>query len=188
MSNHVYIIVRKDISNSQRVVQSCHLAWEVAQREKLDVHPSMVVIGVKNLNELKKAQERLTSLGLTLSSFQEPLINNELTAIGTYVNTEDQRNMFKKYNLLSNESFLSKKDQDAIKLKNCTHAKTYLTHTETMQYEFTPSKFCKKCHKLVTMTLNDEEKETLTKKFYKQIFELEISDKELAKIKDGFNL
>lgn len=96
---YVYIFLRKDISNEQLVVQSSHLAWELAKKHNVDYHPSMIVIGVENLVKLKKELEKFQQIGFELSLFHEPLINNDLTSFGFLIDN-DKRVLLKKYQLL----------------------------------------------------------------------------------------
>lgn len=100
MNNHVYILVRQDLPKSQIVVQSSHLAWEIACGENPPQHPNMVVIGVKCEKDLLEHHQRLTSLGVNVYHFVEPLFENTVTSIGFYTQNEDERLLMKKFPLL----------------------------------------------------------------------------------------
>ena len=185
---YIYVLLRKDLPNSQRVVQCSHAVFEVAQAHKLAQHPSMVVLGIRDEKNLLKEASRVKDLGLKPFAFTEPLFNNETTAVAFLVSTEEERSVFKKYQLLNDESFLSPHDQKEIKVKNCTHNKLVLDYRETFAYEFTPVKVCKFCHKEVSRILTDSEKSSLVKKWYADILETTVSKEEIELKKNGFNL
>lgn len=187
-SNYVYILIRKDLENSQRVVQSSHVVWEIAKEYTLQDHPSMVVLGVKNESSLIKERIRLEDLGLKVFSFNEPLFDNKLSSIAVLTTNELERSLFKKYNLLSNESFYTPEEQERIKIRECTHKKIKLDYIETFAYEFTPVKLCKKCNKLVSREVSELEKISLIKEFYKNTFEEDVSEQEILNKKNGFNI
>lgn len=187
MKPYVYILIRKDLPNAQRVVQSSHVAWEVSKCSSLETHPSMVLIGIDNLTKLSNQAEFLESKGLKVFKFHEPLFGNELTAIAALVTTEADRSVFKKYQLLTDVSFYPEADQKRLALNNCTHSKTKATYQETMAFEYTPKKVCTRCHKTVNETVSEQEKISLLKEFYQDL-ELEINDKDVDIKKNGFNL
>ena len=184
---YVYILLRKDLSNSQRVVQSCHVAWEISKLHDLKEHPSMVVMGIENECKLKNEADRMARSGFQVIKFYEPLFENKLSSIAVLAKTEGDRDFFKRYNLLTNESFLSKADQEKIKIQNCNHSKTKLAYRESMGFEFHPSKICSKCHKVIVSELTDLEKLNLLKEFYNDI-KMELTQEEINNKKDGFSL
>ena len=186
--NYVYILLRKDLPNAQRVVQCSHAVFEVSQAHKLAQHPSMVVLGLRDEKSLLREAKKLEAQGLKPFAFKEPLFNDETTAIAFLVENEIDRFHFKKYQLLNDESFLSPHDQKAIKIKNCTHNKLVLDYRETFAYEFTPVKVCKFCHKEVSRSLTDSEKSSLIKKWYLETLETTVSNEEIELKKNGFNL
>lgn len=101
---YVYILVRKDLPRSQQVVQSCHAVFEVARElGKGGDHPSMVVCGVNNEEQLKRALDKLSRLGVKMKGFYEPLFGNELTALASEPLSGDKRLIFKNYQLLKGE-------------------------------------------------------------------------------------
>lgn len=189
MKQYAYILVRTDLTNTQRVVQSSHVAFEMAQKNKLEYHPSMVLIGIKNLSKLEREAERLEAMGFTVTKFYEPLINNELTAIGVLAGGDD-RSKLKRYQLLTDISFYPERIQEEIKLKNCAHLKTKASYHETLKFEFTPGLVCAKCGARVSGTISEDQKIALYKEWHKDIFdgELELSLEELNNKKDGFNI
>lgn len=188
MKPYVYILIRKDLPNAQRVVQSSHVAWEVSKKYNLDTHPSMVLIGINSQSHLLKQRDSLQSQGLEVVEFKEPLFNNEVTALGILVTSEADRAKFKKYQLLSDSSFYSSQDQGRLSLSQCTHQSTHLDLVETFAYEYTPRRVCRVCRKQLSTTLTDQEKKQAVRGFYQQVLETNISEAELNQKKDGFNL
>lgn len=188
MSNYIYVMVRKDLSNAQRVVQAGHALWELSQRVKLEVHPSVIILGLENEEKLIKEALRVESLGISGVAFKEPMMNNSTTAVAFLATSESDRDIFKKYQLLTDRSFLSKQDQEREKMKECQHTKTKLDYQETFAYEFTPVKVCKKCLVRVSTNLTDAEKVKLVKSFYLDVLESKISDQEIEVKKNGFNI
>lgn len=77
---HSYIIVRNDLPDIQKLVQSSHVAWECGKEYS---HPSLVVVVVKNEKKLKLVMQDLTNLKIKYKLFRDNIFNNEITAIGT---------------------------------------------------------------------------------------------------------
>ena len=102
MKRYIYIGVRTDISSAQQVVQACHAALEAGESYLEDFgHPSVVVLGFKTEAKLKKFQEYLDSIDwMHYDAWHEPALNNELTSIATMPVPEDERKLFKKFQLL----------------------------------------------------------------------------------------
>lgn len=103
---YVYIFVREDLSPSQMAVQSCHAAIEATRAfapGQDQEHPHLVLLSVKNEDELLKAYERLQHYGIQVAKFQEPDRNNETTAIATapIPGDSEQRRLFRNYKLLN---------------------------------------------------------------------------------------
>lgn len=188
MSNYIYVMVRKDLPNAQRVVQAGHALWELSQGVKLDVHPSVIILGLDNEEKLKKEALRVQSLGIKGVAFNKPMMNNSTTAVAFLASTEEDREVFKRYQLLTDRSFLSKSDQERESKKECRHTKTKLDYQETFAYEFTPVKVCKKCLVRVSTQLTEDEKVKLVKEFYQDVLESKISDQEVELKKNGFNI
>ena len=95
-------MVRNNLSYPQKCVQSCHAAIDVA-REFLNPqqeHPHLVVTVVKNETKLKKLSEDLTRKKISHKVFREPDIGNQITAIATEPLSGQDRNVFKRYQLL----------------------------------------------------------------------------------------
>lgn len=186
-NNYVYILLRKDLSNSQRVVQSSHVAWEISKKHSLNEHPSVIVIGIKDEPKLIKEWNRIKSKEMDVTTFYEPLFENKLSCIAVLTKTESEREFFKRYNLLSNESFYSITDQEKIKLKNCSHKKTKASYRESLAYEFYPVLVCKKCGEEQKSKPTDLEKINLVKEFYDSI-DIRLTDEEVNLKKEGFNI
>lgn len=107
---YVYLFIRRDLSNPQKIVQSCHAAMEMSRHHMNteDEHPSLVVIGIKSEEKLKNASSRIQGLGIDIKEFYEPLFDNQLTSFATAPVGEEIREHFKKYNLIKEESFRGK--------------------------------------------------------------------------------
>ena len=187
---YVYIFIRKDLPNSQKVVQSCHAALEVGRRfvSSHDVHPSMVLIGVKGKIQLENVAKKVKTQGFRLMEFFEPLFDGEMTSFATEPISDEERGFFKRFNLIKDSNFQIKEDRKEkliIKLSPCTHKETEVDYIETFAYEFTPKIVCKKCKKVIEGTISEEEKESLLKRFYDEI---ELTPEEIEEKKNGFNL
>ncbi len=102
----MYVIVRKDISSEEQSVQAIHASIEAARKfcresDKDWEHPHLVLCGVKNENSLKSAILRLQKHDIPFEIFQEPDLNNEITAIATSPICGKQREIMSRYNLLN---------------------------------------------------------------------------------------
>jgi len=94
----LYVIVRKDLSISQRAVQAGHavaafLLHGPFSRWKNGI---LIYLGVKGLIQLENLKLKLDDCGISYTEFREPDIGNEVTAIATDQNCE----LFEKINLL----------------------------------------------------------------------------------------
>jgi hypothetical protein len=79
----LFVIVRKDLSFSQQIVQSGHAIAEFLLQKpetKWD-NGTLVILGLDNLKELNKLIFKLDQKRIGWIGFKEPDINNELTAI-----------------------------------------------------------------------------------------------------------
>jgi len=105
---YLYIFTRKDLSPSQIAVQSIHSAYEMGRNScSKEQHPSVVLLEAKNEERLNMCKEYIESLGLTYKEFREPYYGNSLTSIAVEPITDEDRQMFEKFRLLSNKSFCS---------------------------------------------------------------------------------
>jgi hypothetical protein len=94
--------VRKDLSFSQQVVQAAHAAIESAHHlipSDID-HPHLVVCGVKDLDQLERAADRLDKAEIRYRVFYEADIGDEPTALATEPIYGDDRRHFKRFNCL----------------------------------------------------------------------------------------
>jgi len=88
------------LSKSQIAVQSCHAAIEVASKEKMSEHPSVILIESKSEIRLQRIKEYLTSENIKCFEFREPDIGNQLTSIATEpIIDQTTRDKLKKYQL-----------------------------------------------------------------------------------------
>lgn len=78
-----YVIVRKDLSESQRAVQGTHAAVEFYKHTSINYHPSVIYVVVKSEKKLKAVSEELCEQGIRFTMFREPMFENQLTAIYT---------------------------------------------------------------------------------------------------------
>lgn len=98
----IYVFVRTDIGLPQICVQSCHaVAQIIKEKPYKDMHPTIIVYGIKSITKLKGVMEHLNGLGVSYKEFLEPdrTENDRLTAIATAVYYE-RITEFKKYQLL----------------------------------------------------------------------------------------
>ena len=81
----LYVIVRKDLSISQRAVQAGHAVAEFLLRGPTSrwSNGTLVYLGVKNLQQLEKWMFRLKRCNVDYAVFHEPDIGNEPTALAT---------------------------------------------------------------------------------------------------------
>lgn len=104
LKHYVYIFVRKDLTPEQRAVQACHAVLESRKFHIIECDPcTMVLIGVKNLNELKEAMEYVSKNGVLVRMFSEPDLDNEDTAFATRPVLERERYIFENFKTLKYE-------------------------------------------------------------------------------------
>ena len=94
----LYVIVRKDLSPSQRTVQAAHAVAEYMKQNPDTEWPNgtLVVLASKGLDHLKHWVWRLAARGVRYTEWREPDIGDELTAIAIY----GQREQFKSLQLI----------------------------------------------------------------------------------------
>jgi len=82
----LYVIVRNDLTTSQRAVQAGHalaaymLHSSFLRRWK---NETLIYLGVKGLKQLKTLKRNFERNGIEFSEFREPDLNDEITAIAT---------------------------------------------------------------------------------------------------------
>ena len=94
----LYVIVRKDLSISQRAVQAGHAVAEFLLRGPFSrwKNGTLIYLGVKGLIQLENLKLKLNDHGITYVEFREPDIGNEVTAIAT----DQYCKLFERINLL----------------------------------------------------------------------------------------
>lgn len=94
----LYVIVRKDLSESQRAVQAGHAVAEFLLRGPSSEwsNGTLVYLGVKGLRQLEHLKFKLDRRNIPYTEFREPDIGNETTAIAT----DRQCEFFDKLNLI----------------------------------------------------------------------------------------
>ena len=97
-----YVIVRNDLPSQQKAIQGTHAAIEQFKNSKVNYHPSVIYVVVKNEIKLKKVIEELLERGVNLSIFREPMepYNNSITAVCTEPLEGNDRDYLKKFMLL----------------------------------------------------------------------------------------
>lgn len=86
----LYVIVRKDLSISQRAVQAGHAVAEFLLRGPFSRwnNGTLIYLGVKGLHQLERIKDRFEKEGISYSEFIEPDLNNEITAITTDISNK----------------------------------------------------------------------------------------------------
>jgi len=81
----LYIIIRKDLSISQRAVQAGHAVAEFCLRGPISSwsNGTLIYLGVRNLNQLEKLMYQLNNENIRYIEFREPDLYNQVTAIAT---------------------------------------------------------------------------------------------------------
>lgn len=81
----LFVLIRKDLSQSQQAVQAGHVVAEYLLHSQTPSWKNeiLVYLGVKNLNQLEKYKYLFSREGINYIEFREPDLNNEPTAIAT---------------------------------------------------------------------------------------------------------
>ncbi len=98
----MYVLVRRDQSYGQIIVQTGHAILE-ATRHFLNAtqeHPHVIICGIKSEVGLLQEQSKLTAIGIKTKMFYEPDIGNQATAFATEIIVGETRKYFKKYQLI----------------------------------------------------------------------------------------
>lgn len=98
--SYLYIFVRRDIKSEHKLVQAGHAVFE--QAKTMTEHPSFVVLGVHDEDDLKNTMSYLLDNDINFKIFREPMFpyNGELTAICTEPLAGDRRLLLKDFQLL----------------------------------------------------------------------------------------
>lgn len=93
--------MRKNLSFPQICVQAVHASIKATKNIPYkDEHPNIIVCGAKDEKELMKAKAWIESNNIKVFAFQEPDINNEYTALATEPIEENNKKIFKRFQLL----------------------------------------------------------------------------------------
>jgi len=92
----LFVIVRKDLTTSQRAVQAGHAVAEYLTSSPLWRNETLVYLGVKSLHQLNHVIRKLEFNNIDYIEWREPDLNNEITAIASHC----ENPIFKKLNLL----------------------------------------------------------------------------------------
>lgn len=97
-----YVIVRNDLTPSQKAVQGGHAIAEFYKRNPEYPHYSVIYLVVKDEKKLIKVGRELLDNNITFTNFREPDFGNTLTALCTEPLNEEKRQILKRYMLLQN--------------------------------------------------------------------------------------
>ena len=94
----LFVIVRKDLSHSQRAVQAGHAlaAYLLHSPNFRWKNETLIYLGIKGLRQLENLKRKLDINEINHVEFREPDLNNEITAIAS----DQQCKIFEKMNLL----------------------------------------------------------------------------------------
>jgi hypothetical protein len=100
--SHVYVLVRRDLSHPQQVVQACHASLEAARAflPSDHEHPFLVICGVRDEPRLWRCLDVLSAAGIRHCAFHEPDLDGQLTAVATEPLSGPIRQVFRRYQLL----------------------------------------------------------------------------------------
>lgn len=98
---YVYVIVRNDLSPAQKAVQAGHAIIESTRNFNMTgKHPSLILCVVKSEAKLKETAAELSKQKIKFSTFREPDIGDQMTAIASEPLTGTDREAFKRFQLL----------------------------------------------------------------------------------------
>ena len=94
----LFVIVRKDLTPSQRAVQAGHAlaAYLLHSSNFRWKNETLIYLGVKGLTQLLNLKRRLDFNEIQYVAFHEPDLNNEVTAIAS----DEECKIFERMNLL----------------------------------------------------------------------------------------
>jgi len=80
---NLYVILRNDLTRSQKTVQAVHASAEFLLHEKSHTwdNGTVVCLKVRDEEELLNIEKRLRELALKYRSFREPDTGNDMTAL-----------------------------------------------------------------------------------------------------------
>ena len=192
---YVYVFIRKDLPNPQKIVQASHAVLEISRNylRKWEEHPSVLVVGVNSEHQLKKFSKKVQDKGFRVIEFFEPLFENQMTSFAVEPVLEEEKINFRCFNLIRESAFTSKTVEEnyvkplksIVNISKCQHLEYKVDYVETFAYEFTPRRICKRCGEHLKQEPTEQEKVDLYKDFW---WELEPCDKEIKEKKNGFNI
>jgi len=102
---HTYVFVRKDLDWPQVAVQAGHACLELGRQffNPYDLHPNLVLIGIKSEAKLKSVESLLMEQGVRYAKFHDKKLDQD-TSIATEPVSEPRRAIFSKYRLLTEET------------------------------------------------------------------------------------
>ena len=83
----LYVVVRNDLAPGLQIAQACHVVrefaeeWKRLEREWYLQSKNVAILQVPGEEELRALYDRADALGVACSSFQEPDLDNAMTAI-----------------------------------------------------------------------------------------------------------
>lgn len=96
--NNLYVIIRNDLTRSQKTVQAVHASAEFLLKE--DIYNwdngTVVCLKVRDEDELLDLETRIKSMSLPYRSFREPDTGNDKTALALV----GEKNLFKELSLM----------------------------------------------------------------------------------------
>lgn len=103
MNHYTYLLVREDLTKGQQITQAGHAAYEAGKTldpEKLATH--MVVLSIKNQEELLQASRMLENQGIAHCLFFEPDYGIGESALATRpIQCPKERKFFRKWSCLN---------------------------------------------------------------------------------------
>jgi len=83
MKNKLYVIVRNDLSRSQKTVQAIHASAEFLLHDKKHIwdNGTVVCLKVKDEKELLDLESKIKTWSIPYRSFREPDTGNDMTAL-----------------------------------------------------------------------------------------------------------
>lgn len=90
------MVVRKDLTESQRAVQAGHALAEYMLNSSQWRNSTLIYLGVRGLHQLENLKRKLEYEEIEHYAFYEPDLGNQITAIASDKNST----IFKKLNLL----------------------------------------------------------------------------------------
>lgn len=95
---YTYLFIRRDLSPAKRIVQAAHAAHNAG--EKFGDHSHMILFGIKDEADLRKAAAFLDTKGIKYEMFYEPDYDTGYTSICTEPIRGDQRKPLRRFSLL----------------------------------------------------------------------------------------